>query len=155
MKIWCSTKRCSKKNTWSFKIFSRAVLIDCLGPIHWETNLREACASLRGVKGSLREGVLFGIAWVVPRGFILPASLKKVSKSASASLLTGELSCMDTQSAHAAYATKIIFRYCDYCSCLFFMALSCQNNTQLSLNPSTLTQSRNPRWFLILDTPLG
>ena len=34
-----------------------------MAPIHWETDLREAYASLRGVKGSLRGGVLFGVAY--------------------------------------------------------------------------------------------
>ena len=34
-----------------------------VAPIHWETDLREAYASLRGVKGSLRGGVLFGVAY--------------------------------------------------------------------------------------------
>ena len=50
----------------------------CVGPIHWETYLREASASLRGVKGSLRGGVLFGVAYA--GGYarnILSANLKK------------------------------------------------------------------------------
>ena len=50
----------------------------CVGPIHWETYLREAYASLRGVKGSLRGGVLFGVAYA--GGYarvILSANLKK------------------------------------------------------------------------------
>ena len=47
------------------------------GPIHWETHLREAYASLRGVKGSLRGGVLFGVAYAggYARAFS-PAGLK-------------------------------------------------------------------------------
>ena len=40
-----------------------SVFFGCVGPIHWETYLREAYASLRGVKGSLRGGVLFGVAY--------------------------------------------------------------------------------------------
>ena len=52
-----------------------------MGPIHWETNLREAIASLRKVKGRLIGGVLFELLTrVVPQAFLLPAKLKKVSK---------------------------------------------------------------------------
>ena len=49
-----------------------------MGPIHWETYLREAYASLRGVKGSLRGAVWFGVACA--GGYarnILSANLKK------------------------------------------------------------------------------
>ena len=56
-----------------------AVFFFCVvAPIHWETDLREAYASLRGVKGSLRGGVLFGVAlrgWL--RKDFSPAGLKK------------------------------------------------------------------------------
>ena len=49
-----------------------------MGPIHWETYLREASASLRGVKGSLRGGVLFGVAYAGGYArIILSANLKK------------------------------------------------------------------------------
>ena len=40
-----------------------SVFFCVVAPIHWETDLREAYASLRGVKGSLRGGVLFGVAY--------------------------------------------------------------------------------------------
>ena len=40
-----------------------SVFFCVVAPIHWETDLREAYASLRGVKGSLRRGVLFGVAY--------------------------------------------------------------------------------------------
>ena len=49
-----------------------------VAPIHWETGLREAYASLRGVKGSLRGGVLFGVAYAGGYARIFsPAGLKK------------------------------------------------------------------------------
>ena len=56
-----------------------SVFFGCVGPIHWETYLREAYASLRGVKGSLRGGVF---VWGCLRGclresYILAANLKK------------------------------------------------------------------------------
>ena len=49
-----------------------------MGPIHYKTCLREAYASYRGVKISLRGGVLFGVAYA--GGYaraILSANLKK------------------------------------------------------------------------------
>ena len=55
-----------------------SVFFGGVGPIHWETYLREAYASLRGVKGSLRGGVLFGVAYA--GGYartILSANLQK------------------------------------------------------------------------------
>ena len=55
-----------------------SVFFGCVGPIHWDTYLREAYASLRGVKGSLRGGVLFGVAYAA--GYaraILSTNLKK------------------------------------------------------------------------------
>ena len=60
-----------------------------MGPIHYKTCLREAYASLRGVKGSLRGGVLLGVAYA--GGYaraILSANLKK---SALKQLLLGLL----------------------------------------------------------------
>ena len=49
-----------------------------MGPIHYKTCLREAYASLRGVKGSLRGGVLFGVAYAGGYArIILSAYLKK------------------------------------------------------------------------------
>ena len=65
------------------------VFFGCVGPIHYKTCLREAYASLRGVKGSLRGGVLFGVAYA--GGYaraILSANLKK---SALKQLLLGLL----------------------------------------------------------------
>ena len=50
----------------------------CVGPLHYKTCLREAYASLRGATGSLRGGVLFGVAYA--GGYaraILSANLKK------------------------------------------------------------------------------
>ena len=47
-------------NSWEYL---SSVFFGGVGPIHWETYLREAYASLRGVKGSLRGGVLFGVAY--------------------------------------------------------------------------------------------
>ena len=65
------------------------VFFGCVGPIHYKPCLREAYASLRGVKGSLRGGVLFGVAYAggYARG-ILSANLKK---SALKQLLLGLL----------------------------------------------------------------
>ena len=55
-----------------------SVFFCVVAPIHWETDLREAYASLRGVKGSLRGGVLFGVAYAGGYARIfLPAGLKK------------------------------------------------------------------------------
>ena len=52
--------------------------LGCVAPIHWETDLREAYASLRAVKGSLRRGVLFGVAYAGGYARISsPAGLKK------------------------------------------------------------------------------
>ena len=54
------------------------VFFGCVGPIHHKTCLREAYASLRGVKGSLRGGVLFGVAYAGGYARImLSAYLKK------------------------------------------------------------------------------
>ena len=54
------------------------VFFGCVGPIHYKTCLREAYASLRGVKGSLRGGVLFGVAYAGGYArIILSANLKK------------------------------------------------------------------------------
>ena len=53
-----------------------------MAPIHWETDLREAYASLRGVKGSLRGGVLIGVAYAGGYARIFsPAGLKKSALS--------------------------------------------------------------------------
>ena len=68
---------------------SELCFFGCVGPIHYKTCLREAYASLRGVKGSLRGGVLFGVAYA--GGYaraILSANLKK---SALKQLLLGLL----------------------------------------------------------------
>ena len=55
-----------------------SVFFCVVAPIHWETDLREAYASLRGVKGSLRGGVLFGVAYAGGYARIFsPAGLKK------------------------------------------------------------------------------
>ena len=78
--------------------------------LHWKTNLREACASLGRWKVAYAEVFCLEPLTRV----VTPASPKKASKSACASLLTQESSSTDTQSAHAAYATMIIFRYCAY-----------------------------------------
>ena len=43
--------------------YLNSVFFCVVAPIHWETDLREAYASLRGVKGSLRGGVLFRVAY--------------------------------------------------------------------------------------------
>ena len=47
----------------SLELQMSSVFFCVVAPIHWETDLREAYASLRGVKGSLRGGVLFGVAY--------------------------------------------------------------------------------------------
>ena len=65
-----------KTNLWNHQLSN--VFFCVVAPIHWETDLREAYASLRGVKGSLRGGVLFGVA--SPGGYariFSPAGLKK------------------------------------------------------------------------------
>ena len=49
------------------KVQMSCVFFGCVGPIHYKTCLREAYASLRGVKGSLRGGVLLGVTRVVTR----------------------------------------------------------------------------------------
>ena len=55
-----------------------SVLFGVVASIHWETRLREAYASLRGVKGSLRGGVLFGVAYAGGYARIFsPAGLKE------------------------------------------------------------------------------
>ena len=52
------------------------VFFGCVGPIHYKTCL--PYASLRGVKGSLRGGVLFGVAYAGGYArIILSANLKK------------------------------------------------------------------------------
>ena len=56
-----------------------ALFLYCVGPIHWETNLREAIASFRKVKGSLLGDVLW-IAYAGGSARLLPAKLKNVSK---------------------------------------------------------------------------
>ena len=97
--------------------------------------------SLRGVKGSLRGGVLFGVAYAGGYArIIVSANLKKSAlrqlwlqghqipqKSQSLIFeniiwenpltqvcLRNDLSSTDTQSAYAAYATMRILRYCAY-----------------------------------------
>ena len=55
-----------------------SVFFCVVAPIHWETDLREAYASLRGVKGSLRGGVFVGVAYAGGYARIFsPAGLKK------------------------------------------------------------------------------
>ena len=55
-----------------------SVFFGCVGPTHWETYLREASASFREVKGSLRGGVLLGVAYAGGYArIILSANLKK------------------------------------------------------------------------------
>ena len=59
-----------------------------MGPIHSKTCLREAYASFRGAKGSLRGGVLFGVAY---EGGYARAILSAKEKSALKQLLLGLL----------------------------------------------------------------
>ena len=76
-----------------------ALFLYCVGPIHRETNLREAISSLGKVKGSLLGGVLFELLTrVVPQGFRCQQNWRKSAKFAYASLPMRELSSMDTQS---------------------------------------------------------
>ena len=66
---------------WGKKQLS-SVFFCVVAPIHWEIDLREAYASLRGVKGSLRGGVLFGVAYAGGYARIFsPAGLKKSALS--------------------------------------------------------------------------
>ena len=59
-------------------IHMSSVFFCVVAPIHWETDLREAYASLRGVKGSLRGGVFVGVAYAGGYARIFsPAGLKK------------------------------------------------------------------------------
>ena len=65
-------------NVWHETGQLSCVFFGCVGPIHCKTCLREAYASLRGVKGSLRGGVLFGVAYAGGYArIILSANLKK------------------------------------------------------------------------------
>ena len=87
-----------------------ALFLYCVGPIHWETNLREAIVSLRKVKGSLLGGVLFELLTrVIPQGFCCQQNWRKSAKFAYASLPMRELSSMDTQSQgiNAAWVYKM------------------------------------------------
>ena len=80
-----------------------ALFLYCVGPIHWETNLREAIASLREVKGSLLGGVLFEmLTRVVPQGFFA----SKTEESQQLRL------------RKSAYARNIIHGYAKCLNCL-------------------------------------
>ena len=112
-----------------------------MAPIHWETDLREAYASLRGVKGSLRGGVLFGVAYAGGYGFFASRS-EEVSFEATL-FIVPEVASLPFILAFCA-SLPFILAFCGFiyfCGGPMAGALSCLRETYADVTRGELVAS--------------